>query len=145
MKKILASVGFIVMLVLAGCQMGVKKDPRGTFEQRMICVALGETYVLNNYAAAYGRAIKSEFAYNEPMSTCLAYVETSKNFEGKVEYDRRIFDLFSRATLASFFQDMQGVTETHRASPPELTEAEFNKLHDRLFPKMKANASAKDY
>jgi hypothetical protein len=29
--------------------------------------------------------------------------------------------------------------------PPELTEAELDKLHDRLFPKMKANASAKDY
>lgn len=142
----LMRLGILMLLVTpVGCQWGVKKDTRGTFEQRMTCVALGETYVQNNYAAAYGRAIKSEFAYNKPMSTCLAYVETSKNFEGKVEYDRRIFDLFSRETLASFFEDMQGVTETHTASPPELTEAEFRKLHNRLFPKMKANASAKDY
>jgi hypothetical protein len=78
------------------------------------------------------------------MSTCLAYVETSKNFEGKVEHDRRIFDLFSRETLAMFFEDMQGVTVTHTASPPELTEAEFNKLHDRLFPKMKARGATVD-
>jgi hypothetical protein len=35
----------MLLVTLTGCQWGMKKDPRGTFEQRMTCVALGETYV----------------------------------------------------------------------------------------------------